>query len=53
MRGFRKDGKKEFSLKALIGLGPAVGRVLCVRQAGQDGDLGWDGLDAETPPLEG
>jgi len=52
VRGFRKDGK-ECSLKGLIALGLTIGRIFCIHQARQDGDLGWDKLDAETPPLEG
>lgn len=52
-RDFRKDGKKEFSLKGLIGLGLTIGKIVCIQQARRDGDLEWDRLDAEIPPLEG
>lgn len=46
--------KKESSLKGLIGLGLTIGRIFCIHQARQDGDLlSWGKLDAETPPLEG
>lgn len=46
------DGKKESSLKGLIGLGLTIGRMLCIHRAKQDGDLGWGKLDADSS-LEG
>lgn len=46
------NGKKESSLNGLIGLGLTIGRILCIHQAKQNGDLSWSKLDADSS-LEG